>query len=100
MHHRTLCKNSTIVLTEQDKKEVCLILKEMIKPDASNKYTNYKTYQQPFEELLLHIHEIINITHYPPPENTSPPFIEEDKTLLMKPKSLSIVDLFSKVKKI
>jgi len=99
MHHRTLCKQS-LVLTDSDKKEVCLILKEMIKPDASHKYIHYATYQKPFEELLLQIHEIIHIERYPAPENTAPPFIEEDKTLLINSKSLSIVELFSKVKKI
>ncbi len=100
MHHRTLCKNSELILTEPDKKEVCLILKEMMKPDASQKYIHYATYQKPFEEFLVNIHEILHIEHYPAQDNTSPPFIEEDKTLILKPKSLSIVELFSKVKKI
>lgn len=100
MHHRMLCKNPTIDLTEQDKKEVCLILKEMIKPNACKTYSHYAKYQEPFDALVSLIHEINHIQDYLPPENSVPPFIEEDKTLVVKPKTASIVELFSKVKKI
>lgn len=100
MHHRMICKNAEIVLTDQDKKEVYAILKEMIKPDAPKKYKPYSTYQEPFDVLVSQIHELNHIEHYPAPDNTVPPFIEEDKTLVVKPKSISIVELFSKVNKI
>lgn len=100
MHHRMICKNASIVLTDQDKKEVYAILKEMIKPDAPKKYKQYSTYQEPFDALVSQIHELNHIDHYPAPDNTVPPFIEEDKTLVVKPKSISILELFSKVNKI
>jgi len=100
MLHRMICKNPSLILTEQDKKEVYLILKEMIKPDASKKYIHYNKYQDAFDALVVHIHELNHIENYPSPDNTVPPFIEEDKTLIVKPKSISIVELFSKVKKI
>jgi hypothetical protein len=100
MLHRMICKHPSLVLTEQDKKEVCLILKEMIKPDASKTYIHYTKYQEPFDVLVLQIHEINHIQNYPAPDNTTPPFIEEDKTLVVKPKAMSIVELFTKVKKI
>ena len=100
MYHRTVCKNSTLLLTDKDKKEVCAIIKEMIKPDSCKNYQHYQRYQEPFEHLLTHIHEIIHIQQYETTEATVPPFIEDDKTLLVKPKSKSILELFSKVKKI
>jgi hypothetical protein len=97
MHHRILCKHPT-VLTEQNKKEVLLILKEMIKPDAPKKYEHYSKYQDLLDALILQIHEINHIENYPAPDNSVPPFIEEDKTLVVKPKTTSILELFSKVK--
>lgn len=100
MHHRILCKNSSVVLTDQDKKDVCLILKEMIKPDSCKKYIHYTKYKDPFDAFIIQIHEINHIENYPAPDNSVPPFIEEDKTLVVKPKTVSILELFSKVKKI
>ena len=100
MHHRIICKNSSLALSEHDKKEVHTILKEMIKSDASKKYKDYSKYQEPFEALVSHIHELIHIENYPAPETSVPPYIEEDKTLVVKPKATSILELFSKVKKI
>ncbi len=100
MYHKTVCKNSTLLLTEKDKKEVCIIIKEMIKPEASRHYQHYHKYQEPFEIFLSQMHEIIHIQHYETTEATVPPFIEDDKTLIVKPKSKSILELFSKVKKI
>jgi hypothetical protein len=100
MYHRTVCKNSTILLTENDKKEVCIITKEMIKPDAYKNYIHYQKYKEPFEQYLIHMHEIIHIQNYKTTETTVPPYMEDDKTLLVKPKSKSIIELFSKVKKI
>jgi hypothetical protein len=100
MHHRILCKDPFVELTDQDKKEVHLILKEMIKPNACKNYIHYSKYQEPFDALVLQIHEINHIQNYPPQDNSVPPFIEEDKTLVMKPKTTTILELFSKVKKI
>lgn len=100
MYHRIICKNPTLILTEKDKKEACEILKEMIKPDASKNYIHYDKYQEPFDLILIQIHELTHIQHYSVQEVTLPPFIEDDKTLLVKPKSKSILELFSKVKKI
>jgi hypothetical protein len=100
MYHRTICKNPTLILSEKDKKEAYAILKEMIKPDASKKYIHYAKYQEPFDLILTQIHELTHIQHYPSPEVSVPPFIEDDKTLLVKPKARSILELFSKVKKI
>jgi hypothetical protein len=100
MYHRTVCKNSTLILTEKDKKDVCTITKEMIKPDAYKNYINYHKYKEPFEQYLTHMHEIIHIHNYTTSETTVPPYMENDKTLIVKPKSKSILELFSKVKKI
>ncbi len=100
MHHRMICKNANLILTDQDKKEVFSILKEMIKPDAPKKYKYYSKYQEPFDALVTHIHELNHIQDYPAPEATVPPYIEEDKTLVVKPKATSILELFSKVNKI
>lgn len=100
MYHRTVCKNPTLSLSEKDVQEVHLILKEMLKPSASKKYVHYNRYKEPFDLFIHHIHEINHIQHYETMVPTVPPFMEDDKTLLVKPKSKSILDLFSKVKKI
>jgi hypothetical protein len=95
-----ICKENTLVLTEKDKKDVYGILKEMMKSDASKNYVHYPKYKDPFDALVSQIHEINHIQNYQTTDTDVPPYIEEDKTLLLKPKSLSIVELFSKVKKI
>ena len=99
MYHRTVCKNATLVLSEKDKRDVCTITKEMIKPDAYKNYQHYQKYKEPFEIYLSHMHEIIHIQHYETTETAVPPYMEDDKTLIVKPKSKSILELFSKVKK-
>jgi len=100
MYHRTICKNSTLSLSEKDVQEVYLILKEMLKPGASKKYVHYNKYKESFDLFIHHLHEVNHIQHYETMVPTVPPFMEDDKTLLVKPKSKSILDLFSKVKKI
>lgn len=100
MYHRMVCKNATLVLSEKDKKEVCSIIQEMIKPDASKHYIHYLKYKEPFELYLTHMHELMHIQHYESTEISVPPYMEDDKTLLVKAKSKSILELFSKVKKI
>ena len=83
MHHQMICKNTTLVLTDQDKKEVKLIVKEMIKPDASKQYTHYEKYKEPFDAFMRQIHEINHIENYRITDTEVPPFIEDDKTLLL-----------------
>ena len=100
MYHRTVCKNALLTINEKDKKDICLITKEMIKPDASKQYLHYEKFREPFESYLSHMHEIIHIQNYTNTETSVPPYMEDDKTLLVKPKSKSIQELFSKVKKI
>jgi len=100
MFHKTVCKNSTLILTEKDKREAYIILQEMIKPDACKKYIHYTKYQDALDHFLTQIHEITHIQNYHISETTVPPFMEDDKTLLLKEKAKSIVELFSKVKKI
>jgi len=100
MYHRTVCKNHTLTLTEKDIQEVHLIIKEMIKSGAYKRYSHYDRYKEVFEQCVLQIHEINRIQHYETMEPTVPLFMEDDKTLLVKPKSKSILELFSKVKKI
>lgn len=100
MYHRTVCKNSSLILCEKDIQEAQTILKEMLKPSASKKYPHYSQYKDAFDLFILHIHEVKNIQYYESQAPTVPPFMEDDKTLLVKPKSKSILELFSKVKKI
>jgi hypothetical protein len=100
MYHRTVCKNHTLTLTENDVQDAQLIVKEMIKPNAYKKYSHYNRYKEAFDQFIHHVHELKNIQHYETTEPTVPPFMEDDKTLLVKPKSKSILELFSKVKKI
>lgn len=100
MYHKTVCKNHTLTLNEMDVLAVHSILKEMIKPGASKKYSHYNRYKDAFEICIHQIHEIKHIQHYETTEPSVPPFMEDDKTLLVKPKSKSILELFSKVKKI
>jgi len=100
MYHRTVCKNQSLPLSEKDVQEVYTIIKEMIKPGANKKYPYYNRYKESFELYVSHLHELKNIQHYELIEPTVPPFMEDDKTLLVKPKSKSILELFSKVKKI
>jgi hypothetical protein len=100
MYHKTICKNSSLTLSEKDLQEAQTIMKEMLKPGASKKYAKYSQYKDAFDLFTLHIHEVKNIQHYESQEPTVPPFMEHDKTLLVKPKSKSILELFSKVKKI
>lgn len=100
MYHRTVCKNHTLTLTEKDIQEAHLIVKEMIKPSAYKKYSHYHRYKESFDIFIHQIHELNHIQHFETTEPTVPPFMEDDKTLLVKPKSKSILELFSKVKKI
>jgi hypothetical protein len=100
MYHKTVCKNHTLTLQEKDVLEAQLILKEMIKTGASRKYPYYDRYKDAFDLFIQQVHEINHIQHYETTEPTVPPFMEDDKTLLVKPKSKSILELFSKVKKI
>lgn len=100
MFHKTVCKNSTLLLTEKDRKDAFKIIQELLKPDASKKYTLYVKYEDALETFLSHIHEITHIQNYQTSEISVPPFMEDDKTLLLKEKSKSIIELFSKVKKI
>ena len=41
MYHKTVCKHATMILNEKEKKDICLITKEMIKPDAYKHYQHY-----------------------------------------------------------
>lgn len=100
MYHKTVCKTHTITLSEKDIQEAQHIIKEMIKTGASKKYSHYDRYKEAFDFFLHQIHDIKHIQHYETTEPNVPPFIEDDKTLLVKPKSKSILELFSKVKKI
>jgi hypothetical protein len=100
MYHRTVCKNHTLILSDKEIQDAILIVKEMIKPGGSRKFQNYDRYKDALDLFLLHIHELTHIHHYDQKEPTVPPFMEDDKTLLVKPKSKSILELFSKVKKI
>lgn len=100
MYHKTVCKNHTLILTEKDIQDACGIIKEMTKPGACKKYSHYSRYKEAFELFIHHVHEINHIQHYEVTEPIVPPFMEDDKTLLVKPKSKSILELFSKVKKI
>ncbi len=102
MYHRTVCKNPTLILTDDNRKEALSILKQMMKPDAVKHFIDYSKYKEPFEELLMQIHELTHIQHYTSMEVVVPPFIEDDKTLLVKSrtKTKTILELFSGVKKI
>jgi len=102
MYHRTVCKNPGLKLTEENRKESMDILKEMLKPNASKKYLHYSKYQESLEECLLQIHEANHIQYYISDDVIVPPFIEDDKTLLVKSrtKTKTILELFSGVKKI
>lgn len=100
MFHKTVCRKSSLLLTEKDKKEAYKIIEEMLKPEAHRKYSHYLKYQEAFESFLTQLHEINHIQNYQCSEIVVPPFMENDKTLLLKEKSKSIVELFSKVKKI
>ena len=99
MYHRTLCNDSSLPMTEKDRKEACSILTAMIKPGASTHYAHYEKYRELVDECIQRIHEVTHIQHYEIANIEIPPYTELDKTLLIKPKSKSIVELFSKVKK-
>jgi hypothetical protein len=99
MYHRTLCADPSLNMTEKDRKEACSILTAMIKPGASTHYAPYEKYRELVEGCIQQIHEITHIQHYEIKNIEVPPYTEMDKTLLIKPKSKTIVDLFSKVKK-
>jgi len=99
MYHQTLCPDR-LILTEKDRKEAHAILAAMIKPGASTHYTHYDRYRDLVEQCIQHIHEITYIEQYETKNEGNPPYMEQDKTLLVKPKSKSILELFSHVNKI
>lgn len=99
MYHQTLCPDR-LILTEKDRKEAHAILTAMIKPGASTHYAHYERYRDLVEQCIQQIHEITHIEQYETTHEGNPPYMEQDKTLLVKPKSKSILELFSHVKKI
>ena len=100
MYHRTLCVDPRLVLTEKDRKEAHAILTAMMKPGASTHYAPYEKYHTLVEQCIQQIHEITHIEHYEITHEGTPPYMEMDKTLVVKPKSKTILELFSTVKKI
>jgi hypothetical protein len=96
MYHQTLCADR-LILSEKDKKEACSILTAMIKPGASTHYAHYERYREVVDACLQQIHEITHIEQYEPMNTGNPPYIELDKTLVVKPRT--ILELFA-VKKI
>ncbi len=99
MYHQTLCTDR-VVLTEKDRKEACTILASMIKPGASTHYAQYERYRDLVETCIQHIHEITHIEHYETTHTGNPPYMELDKTLVVKPRNKTILEMFNAVKKI
>jgi len=99
-----LCKNSNKEYTKEDivynRKEIIYIFNKMIADDAESKYPDYELYKDIFHTFALDIIEKNNILNYKSQTHTFQPFIENDKKLLVRPKSKTIIDMFSKIEKI
>jgi len=104
MYYSTICKNSKKEYTKEDitynKKDIIYIFNKMIADDAETKYPEYESYKSIFQTFAFDIIEKNNILNYKSQTHTFQPFIENDKKLLVRPKSKTIIDMFSKIEKI
>ena len=101
-----ICKNTEKEYTKEDiyynRKEIIFIFNKMIAEDAETKYPDYDLYKDIFQTFAFDIIEKNNISNFKTQDTSFIPFIENDKKLLVRPKSKtrSVIDMFSKVEKI
>jgi hypothetical protein len=104
MYYDTICKNIQKEYTKEDihynRKEIIFIFNKMIAADAETKYPDYELYKDIFHTFAFDIIEKNNILNFKTQGHTFQPFIENDKKLLVRPKSKTVIDMFSKVEKI
>jgi len=104
MYYDTICKSVKKEYTKEDihynHKDIIFIFNKMIAPDAETKYPDYPLYKDIFQTFAFDIMEKNKIQNYKEQQHVFQPFEENDKKLLIKPKSRSIMDMFSKVEKI
>jgi hypothetical protein len=104
MYYDTICKTVKKEYTKEDihynRKDIIFIFNKMIAPDAETKYQDYALYKDIFQTFAFDIMEKNSILNHKEKGHVFQPFEENDKKLLIRPKSRSIIDMFSKVEKI
>jgi hypothetical protein len=93
---------SSQIKEEYNKNEVITVFHSMLQPNASIKYSLYHLYEEPFHKFASDITKITKIMNYSCDTTLpDPPFMEDDKKILLKPKlkSITISEMFNKVNK-
>lgn len=87
---------------EYNRSEVITVFHSMIHPNASTKFPLYHLYEDTFNQFTSNITKINKIiNHKIEIDITEPIFMEEDKQILVKPKTktTSISEMFNKINK-
>ncbi len=87
---------------EYNKNEVITVFHSMIQANASTKYPMYHLYEESFYKFANDITKINKIiTHTHDVTLPEPPYMEDDKKILVKPKtkSTTITEMFHKINK-
>ncbi len=87
---------------EYNKNEVITVFHSMIQTNASTKYPMYHLYEEPFYKFANEVTQISKIiNHIQDTTFPDPPFMEDDKKILVKPKSKTntITEMFNKINK-
>lgn len=101
--NKNLTNVSSVVKEKYNKNEVITIFHSMIQANASTKFPLYHLYEEPFENFAIEITKISKIiNHINDPTLPDPPFMEDDKKILLKSKSksISITEMFNKINKL
>jgi hypothetical protein len=98
-------KNVSSILKENEeynKNEVITVFHSMVQKNASTKYPFYHLYEEPFHKFATDITKISKIINHKFEDIIpDPPFMEDDKKILVKPKTktTSITEMFNKINK-
>jgi hypothetical protein len=87
---------------EYNKNEVITVFHSMIQANASTKYPMYQLYEESFYKFATDITKISKIINHKDDNNVPEPvYMEEDKKILVKPKTktTSITEMFHKINK-
>ena len=102
MINKNISSNYVIPKEEYDRNEVITIFHSMIHPNASTKFPLYHLYEDTFNDFTSNITKINKIiNHKTEIDIIEPIFMEEDKQILVKPKTktTSITEMFNKINK-
>jgi hypothetical protein len=100
--NKNISTNYVIPKEEYNRNEIITVFHSMIQPNASTKYPLYHLYEDSFNQFTTNITKISKIiNHKTEIDITNPIFMEEDKQILVKPKTktTSITEMFNKINK-